>query len=212
MIRPSYLVGLGLAIIIWFGGAALADTLPLNILINDLTDTPVVTVTQAGVAAPGNCSVTLEHVACDFLFPGGTLGTNLVRGIAALSEASGEEEGGTGTISDEVRISVIPGTPNDSLVVTFESDRPGFSFVQGLEAIAVAESADGNVLLGPSTNHFFDTRTLQPVQLPGQITITVQSDVVPEPSTLLLLTTGIALVVAGRAEQLRRRWSHGSVS
>lgn len=210
MIRRSYLGGVVLALITWCGGTALADTLPLSIFISELTDTdpPFVRVTLT----PGYCTLTLEHVACVFLYPGGTLGTNLIQGIAALSEAPGEEEGGTGTISDEVRVSVIPGTANDSLMVTFDSDRPGFSFVEGLDAIAIPESADGNVLLGPSTNHFFDTRTLQPAQLPGQITITVVSDAVPEPSTLLLMTTGIALVMAGRAEQLRRRWSQTSVS
>ncbi len=70
---------------------------------------------------------------------------------------------------------------------------------EGLEAIAVQEEADGNVLLGSGVNHFFDTTTLQPVAMPGDITITVKSDVVPEPTSLLLLATGVVglLVAAG---------------
>src|SRR3954465_2788757 len=189
-------LSLGFAMMMW-SVAAVADTLPLSIVIDDVTDAHVVTVMQAGVSTPGNCAVTLEHVACSFLFTSGTPWTNLIRGIAALSEPPGEEEGGTGSISDEVRLSVIPGTPNDALILTFESDRPGFAFVEGLDAIAVRELAEGNVLLGPGVNHFFDTRTFQAVQLPSGITVTVQSDVVPEPSSLLLLATGLAGVVVG---------------
>jgi hypothetical protein len=192
----SYLAGLALAVMIG-SGAALADTLPLSIVIDDLTDTPTVTVMQGTVSTPQNCAITTEHVACSFMFPSGTLGKELIRGIAALAEVPGEEEGGTGSISDEVRLSVIPGTPNDALILTFESDRPGFSFVEGLDAIAVKEDANGNVLLGPGVNHFFDTTTLQPVAMPGDITITVKSDVVPEPTSLVLLATGVVgLLVA----------------
>jgi hypothetical protein len=197
----TYLAGFGVAVMI-FTGAAAADTLPLGISINDLGDTPSVTVLQGMIPTPDNCVATLEHVACSFLFPSGTLGPNLIRGIAALSEAPGEDEGGTGTISDEVRLSVIPGTPNDALILTFESDRPGFAFVDGLGAIAVAESANGNVLLGPGVNHFFDTTTFQPVQMPSGITISVLSDVVPEPSSLFLLAAGLAGFAAARV--LRR--------
>lgn len=198
----SYLAGLGLTVMMFTCGAA-ADTLPLSIAIDDLTDTPSVTVLQNGVSTPGNCAVTLEHAACSFLFPSGTLGTTLIRGIAALSEAPGENEGGTGTISDEVRLSVIPGTPNDALILTFESDRPGFAFVDGLGAIAVAELATGNLLLGQSTNHFFDTTTFQPVQMPSGITISVKSDVVPEPSSLLLLASVLAgIAVRGVVRRL----------
>ena len=202
--RRSYVAGLGLALMMG-SGSVLADTLPLGIAIDDTTDTPSVLVLQGSIPTPDNCAVTLEHVACSFLFPSGTLGTTLIRGIAALSEGSGETgEGGTGTISDEVRLSVIPGTPNDSLILTFESDRPGFAFVPGLDAIAVSESVNGNLLLGSGTNHFFDTTTFQPVQLPNGITISVKSDVVHEPSSLLLMISGLAsIAVGGLARRFR---------
>lgn len=202
----SYLAGLGLAVMM-FSGVASADTLPVSIAIDDLADgLPLVTVLQGGVSTPGNCAKTTEHVACSFLFPSGTLGTTLIRGIAALSQAPGETEGGTGTISDEVRLSVIPGTPNDALILTFESDRPGFAFVPGLEKIAVKEDKAGNFLLDPTTNKFFDTTSLKPVQLPGSITVFVQSDVVPvpEPSSLLLMVSGLAGVVVARMQRRLR--------
>ena len=191
----NYLAGLGLAVMLSYG-VALADTLPLGIFITDLTDgMPKVVVTGGGSST--ECSETNEHVACGFLFPSGTLGfTDVVRTEAVLLEPAGETEGGLGPVSDEVRISIIPGTPKDALILTFESDRPGFAFPPGLEdnPLAVAELAHGNIL----TKNFFDATTGKPVALPSGVTVSVQSDVVPEPSALLLMASGLAGIFAAQ--------------
>jgi hypothetical protein len=198
----NYLAGFGLAVML-FSGKAAADTLPLAIFITDVTDgMPIVRVPVGGTA--DECSETIEHVACGFMFPSGTLGfANVVRTEAILLEPAGEDEGGQGAISDEVRISFIPGTPNDALILTFESDRPGFAFPPGLEdnPLAVPELANGNIL----TKNFFDATTGQPVALPAGLSVSVQSDVVPvpEPSSLLFLASGLVSVfVAKRHRRL----------
>jgi PEP-CTERM motif len=198
----NYLAGLGLAVML-SSATAPADTLPLGIFITDLTDgMPKVVITGGGTDT--ECSQTNEHVACGFLFPSGTLGrTDVVRAEAVLLEPAGENEGGQGPISDEVRISIIPGTPKDTLVLTFESDRPGFAFPPGLEdnPLAVAELANGNIL----TKNFFDATTGQPVGLPTGLSVSVQSDVVvPEPSTLLLTASGLAGIFAAQRHRLIR--------
>jgi hypothetical protein len=198
----NYLAGFGLAVML-FSGKAAADTLPLGIFITDLTDgMPKVVITGGG--SDTECAETNEHVACSFLFPSGTLGfANVVRVEAILLEPAGENEGGQGPISDEVRISFVPGTPSDTLVLTFESDRPGFAFPPGLEdnPLAVPELANGNIL----TKNFFDATTGQPVALPSGLSVSVQSDVVPvpEPSSLLFLASGLVSVfVAKRHRRL----------
>jgi hypothetical protein len=90
----------------------------------------------------------------------------------------------------------------DALIVTFESDRPGFAFVEGLEnnPLAVLEDANGNTL----TNNFFDTTTGQKVTLPSGVSVTVKSDVVPEPSSLLLIAPGLLGFFAARAQRRSR--------
>ena len=193
----TYVASFGIAVML-LSGTATADTLPLAIFITDLTDgMPVVVVTGGGSAT--ECAQTNEHVACGFLFPSGTLGfANVVRTEAILLEPAGENEGGQSAISDEVRISFIPGTPNDALILTFESDRPGFAFPPGLEdnALAVPELANGNIL----TKNFFDATTGQPVALPSGLSVSVQSDVVPvpEPSSLLLMASGLVSVFVAK--------------
>jgi hypothetical protein len=191
----NYLAGLGLAVML-SGGVASADTLPLAIFITDVADgMPIVRVPVGGTA--DECSETTEHVACGFLFPSGTLGfTDVVRTEAVLLEPAGENEGGQSAVSDEVRISIVPGTPNDALILSFDSDRPGFAFPPGLENnnLAVPELAIGNIL----TKNFFDATTGQPVALPSGVSVSVQSDVVPEPSALLLVATGLAGIFAAQ--------------
>jgi hypothetical protein len=162
------------------------------------------------------CATSTEHAGCSFLFPSGALGLTandpLRRVIAVLKEPI------SGEVSDEVRLSLIFGTPNDMLILSFESDRAGFAFEEDLQQFAVAEAATGNDL----TQKFVGTIPLvlpngsmikrgDPVALPTGLTVSVQSDAdVPEPPSWLLMITGIAgALIAGyrfdRGPQLLRR-------
>lgn len=190
--------------------AARADTLPLSISIADLTEDMPTVLVNNNPPVGSTCATTTEHAACSFLFPSGSLGLTvndpLRRVIAVLKEPV------TGEVSDEVRLSLIFGTPNDSLILSFDSDRAGFAFEPDLQQFAVEEAATGNDL----TQKFVSTIPLtlpdgtmikrgDPVALPTGLTVSVQSDVdVPEPPSWLLMITGIAgAFIAGVMSRFR---------
>jgi hypothetical protein len=200
------LVGLGVAVTISCV-AAKAETLPLSISIADLTEGMPTVLVNNNPPAANTCATTDEHAACNFLFLSGSLGLtvndSMRRVIAVLKEPGSSE------VSDEVRISFFFGTPNDSLILTFESDRPGFAFEDDLVNFAVDEAKAGNNL----TNNFVSTinqvlpngnmiKRGDPVALPNGLTVFVQSDIdVPEPTSISLMLLGIAVALISRARR-----------
>ena len=187
---------------------ARADTLPLSIAITDLDEGAPSVMINSSPPVGNTCATSEEHAGCNFLLPSGSLGLNAndpVRQVIAVLK-----EDNTAEVSDEVRLSLIFGTPNDSLILAFESDRPGFSFEQDLQNFAVEELAGGNDL----TKNFVSTITIltstpnlkrgDPVALPVGLTVSVKSDVdVPEPPSLLLMIPGIAGALIARVQRRR---------
>ena len=195
----------GLALIM--GVVARADTLPLSIAITDQTEGASTVLINSAAPTGNTCATSNEHAACSFLLPSGSLGLTANDSVRQLIAVLKEPD--TGEVSDEVRLSLIWGTPNGTLIIGFESDRPGFSFESDLGNFAVSELASGNDL----TKNFVSTITIvttnpnlhrgDPVALPAGLTVSVQSDLdVPEPPTFLLVIPGVALALVAR---MRRR-------
>jgi len=185
---------------------ARADTLPISISITDLTEGMPTVLINGKPPVGDTCATTLEHAACSFLLPSGSLGGNVndpVRQLIAVLK-----EPVTGEVSDELRLSLIFGTPNDTLIAGFESDRAGFSFEDDLQKFAVEELAKGNDL----TTSFVSTIPINttnpplnrgdPVALPTGLTVFVQSDVdVPEPPSIILMLSGVVGALIARAQR-----------
>jgi hypothetical protein len=204
--HTSYLAGLGFAVTLSCA-LARADTLPLAISITDLTEGAPTVLINGNPPVGNTCALRDEHAQCSFQLPSGSLGGNAndqVRQLIAVLKEPGSTE-----VSDEVRLSLIWGTPQDTLVVGFQSDAPGFAFEEDLGNFAVTELAGGNGLTG----NFVSTIALNtptgnlkrgdPVALPAGLTVRVQSDPdpIPEPPSLLLALSGIAVTVIARIQR-----------
>jgi len=149
---------------------------------------------------PESASVTLR-------FPLGALGGNNLSATAYLLEPAVEFPGGLG-ISDRLNLAVtsgVAGSNFDFLMATFSSDNESGNqgSVPGNFPVGLRITEDGT--LQEITGLFFTGSDTGPVPvgptLPGGTRIFAQSDAVPEPSTLLLVSTGILIVIGQRWRQ-----------
>jgi len=169
----------------------------------DLTDeTVTVNITLTGGVTLVSSTASSESANVVFLEPKGLFtfpaGVTSVGALAALLEPPGESEAGSGSISDLVTLSVSPGaagTNVDGVSISFRSDTTGLN----LSPVPNAIMEDGTLQL---MNGAFTIPNPEiggprlPYTLPAGFSISVQSDVVPEPSTIWMTLPGIASLIA----------------
>jgi hypothetical protein len=134
-------------------------------------------------------------------------GTAVFAGVrAALVEPGVEPAPGATSDIARLRIQFEPPDPNPILRVQFSSDREGRELPGAPAGFGVAEDGTLQCLGGcpDGTEKFFRGTPPMFVPLPaGVVNVSVQSDVVPEPTTLLLFGTTMAGL--GLAARWRRR-------
>jgi len=162
-----------------------------------------------GVTLVGTPSVSSELANVLLTAPKGLFsfpaGVNSIDATAVLLEPPGEIEGGSGSISDSVTLTVTPGAPGvnvDGVTITFRSDTTGLAFVPVLGGIP--ENGTLQIMNGAfSILNPTGTGDRIPYTPPANFTIRIQSDVVPEPATVFLAIPAIALMLLGRAATAR---------
>src|SRR5260370_30535141 len=152
----------------------------------------------------GASTMNVESTSVTVQFPVGALGGNL-SATAYLLEPAFEVPGGL-AISDRLNLAVSSGVGTfDFVMATFTSDNQSGN--QGSIApnfpVGLRVPEDGT--LQELTSFFFTGSDTAPVPvgaaLPGGTRIFAQSDIVPEPSGMLLPATGLIILIGNRLTQ-----------